>query len=85
MDEKEKPDLDNIQLPEFDYPEYPDWKRGLKWGLCVGIPAGLPGFVLFIFKEPSLLAKIFYVLMIFITSFLVVGSLGAVRPDSDKK
>ena len=38
MDEKEKPDLDNIQLPEFDYPEYPDWKRGLKWGLCVGIP-----------------------------------------------
>jgi hypothetical protein len=85
MDKEEKPELDDIQLPEFDYPEYPNWKRGLKWGLCVGIPVALPALLLLVFRSESLWVKIFYALMIFIMSFLVVGSIGAFRPDSDKK
>ena len=85
MDKEEKPAPDDIQLPEFDYPEYPDWKRGLKWGLCVGIPVGLPALSLLVFRSDPLLVKIFYVLIIVVSTFLIVGSIGAFRPDLNKK
>ena len=85
MDEKEKPDLDNIQLPEFDYPEYPNWSRGLKWGLYIGIPLASPALLLLVFRSETLLVKIFYVMMVYLASFLIIGSIGAFRPDWDKK
>jgi hypothetical protein len=85
MDKELKPDQEVMQLPEFDYPEYPNWNRGLKWGLCAGIPFALPALLLLIFRSEALLIKIFYVLAIFITSFLIVGSIGAFRPDWNKK
>ncbi len=84
-DKKQDPALENIVLPEFDYPEYPNWQRGLKWGLCAGIPLALPSLALLVFRSEPLLVKIFYVLAVFITSFLVIGSIGAFRPDWDKK
>ncbi|MFA6101786.1 MAG: hypothetical protein WCV67_01755 [Victivallaceae bacterium] len=85
MDKEERPEPDDIQLPEFDYPEYPNWKRGLKWGLYAGIPVSLPALSLLVFRSEPLLVKIFYVLIIVVLTFLIVGSIGAFRPDWDKK
>lgn len=83
MDEEKKPEPDDIQLPEFDYPEYPDWNRGLKWGVWIGIPMALPALMLLFFRSEPVLVRIFYVIMIFIASFLIVGSIGAFRPDNN--
>jgi hypothetical protein len=84
-DKRQEPDPDKIVLPEFDYPEYPNWRRGLKWGLCGGIPLALPSLSMLVFLSQPLLIKILYVLAVFVTCFLVVGSVGAFRPDWDKK
>lgn len=86
MAEKRQPGADDdVRLPEFDYPEYPNWKRGLKWGLGAGGPLALPPLALLAFNSASWPAKACYALAILAVSFLIAGSIGAFRPDLDQK
>lgn len=80
-------DLDKIEIPYI--PDYPDWKRGLKWGLTASIPFSLAVFLISASVSLSktgvsklILSELFQAFVIFIMFFLLIGSIGAFRPQN---
>jgi hypothetical protein len=80
-------DLDKIDIPYI--PDYPDWKRGLKWGLTASIPLSLAVFLISASVSLSkngvtklILSELFQAFVIFIMFFLLIGSIGAFRPQN---
>ncbi len=89
MDENDI-DLDKIKITVI--PDYPDWKRGLKFGLFCGIPLSLSGFIIPVSSNINqsgflhiFISKLFFVAVIFIMMFVFFGAIGAFRPQKYRK
>ena len=76
------------QVEAVDIPDYPDWKRGWRWGLAAGVTAGI--FVaLFLLVGGRIehfgrrvLEYGWTVLAIALIVFRAVGAIGAFRPQN---
>jgi len=71
------------KIAAVDVPDYPDWKRGWKWGLASGI---LTALVLFFFAFLGGGVARFWgsALGVAVFMFLTVGAIGAFRPRNDR-
>ena len=75
------------QVEAVDIPDYPDWKKGRRWGLTAGVAVGIL-IVLFLLVcgrlEPfgrRLAQYGWTAAIIAITVFLVVWAIGSFRPQ----
>ena len=59
------------QIEAVNIPDYPDWKRGLRWGLSAGIEFGR-----------RVIEYGWTVVVIALVVFLTVGAIGAFRPQN---
>lgn len=64
----------------YNIPDYPDWKRGWKWGLPSGIIAGAI-VALFLLSCGRLLQLGWSAALFAFAVFLVVWAVGAFRPQ----
>jgi UDP-N-acetylmuramyl pentapeptide phosphotransferase/UDP-N-acetylglucosamine-1-phosphate transferase len=73
------------RIAAVDIPDYPDWKRGMKWGLLIGILIVLVSLLAFLIGDGSywerLLKYGWQVLCFAFVVFLIVGAIGAFRPQ----
>jgi len=86
---------DNLPNLNFDIPDYPDWKKGLKWGIIWGIGWGIVVLVLDLAvydkiqlvegRDPTILEDVILRIAIFIGVFIIMGLifgvLAAFRPN----
>ncbi len=76
------------QVSEVDVPDYPDWSRGWKWGLFSGAFTAFIIFLVIFISGPlasfwqRLQGYGFGSLGIAFAVFLIVGAVGAFRPDN---
>lgn len=68
------------QVEAVDIPDYPDWKKGRRWGLTAGVAAGIL-IVLFLLVCGRLAQYGWTAAIIAITVFLVVWAIGSFRPQ----
>lgn len=73
------------RIAAVDYPDYPDWKRGTKWGLSIGILIVLLSLLILLIGEGSYRSRLaeygWTALGFAFTAFFVVGAIGAFRPQ----
>ena len=76
------------QIEAVDIPDYPDWKRGVRWGLSAGITVGiLVALFLLVSGRIEVFGRrvIVYgwtVVVIALVVFFTVGAIGAFRPQN---
>ena len=76
------------QIEAVDIPDYPDWKRGLRWGLSAGITVGIlvALFLLVSGRIEEFGRRVieygWTVVVIALVVFFTVGAIGAFRPQN---
>ena len=74
-----------LRIAAVDIPDYPDWKRGMTWGLSCGILIVLLSLLVFLIGDGSywerLLKYGWMVLCFAFAVFIIVGAIGAFRPQ----
>lgn len=76
------------QIEAVDIPDYPDWKRGVRWGLSAGITVGIlvALFLLVSGRIEEFGRRVieygWTVVVIALVVFLTVGAIGAFRPQN---
>lgn len=71
------------QVEAVDIPDYPDWKRGWRWGLSAGITTGIL-IALVLLAGGRLLDYGWTAAAIAAAVLLVVGAIGACRPQNPR-
>lgn len=69
------------QVEAVDIPDYPNWKRGWRWGLFSGIAAGIL-IALSLLAGGRMLEYGWMAVAIAVGVFLAVGAIGAFRPQN---
>ncbi len=76
------------QIEAVNIPDYPDWKRGLRWGLSAGITVGIlvALFLLVSGRIEEFGRRVieygWTVVVIALVVFFTVGAIGAFRPQN---
>jgi hypothetical protein len=74
-----------LRIAAVDIPDYPDWKRGMKWGLSIGIFIVLLSLLVLLIGDGSywerLLKYGWMALCFAFAVFIIVGAIGAFRPQ----
>ena len=76
------------QIEAVDIPDYPDWKRGLRWGLSAGITVGIlvALFLLVSGRIEEFGRRVieygWTVVVIALVVFFTVGAIGTFRPQN---
>ncbi len=74
-----------LRIAAVDIPDYPDWKRGMKWGLSIGIFIVLLSLLVFLIGDGSYLERLlkygWMALCFAFAVFIIVGAIGAFRPQ----
>jgi len=85
MTDKEKRDEDyelptGIILPEDTSPDYPDWKKGIIFGIIGGLIGALLFWLLLTSKA---MGPVYAAAAGFITGFIILGAIAAFRPQKN--
>ena len=74
-----------LQIAAVDIPDYPDWKRGMMWGLSIGILIVLLSLLVLLIGEGSYWSRLlkygWMALCFAFAVFIIVGAIGAFRPQ----
>jgi len=74
-----------LRIAAVHIPDYPDWKRGLKWGLAAGTFLVLLSLLILLIGEGtywSRLVRYGWMGLCFAAAlFIIVGAVGAFRPQ----
>lgn len=85
MNDEERNDEDyelptGIILPEDTFSDYPDWKKGIIFGIIGGIVGALLFWMLLTSKASG---PLYTSIVGFITGFIIFGAIAAFRPQKN--